>query len=116
MVVYYCKKCGFVSDPDVGMKNRCPGCGDNSMHYLDGSLNEILNHVSEHRAVLEQGAQKTSTNIAMDAIAAIKGALRIKTLWMPPKDDRIIAENKHYEEYVALKKITMGRRTQPARQ
>ncbi|MHC4463625.1 MAG: hypothetical protein ACYS30_19675 [Planctomycetota bacterium] len=42
ITVYFCANCGFVSEPNVGMKNKCPHCLKAGMNYLCGGLNEIV--------------------------------------------------------------------------
>ncbi len=43
MVVLYCDKCGWFSDPDVGIKNQCPFCRNpaESLRWVSGTKDEV---------------------------------------------------------------------------
>jgi uncharacterized OB-fold protein len=42
VVVLYCEKCGWFSDPDVGVKNECPYCRNTeSLRWVSGSKGEV---------------------------------------------------------------------------
>jgi len=44
--VYICKKCMFVSEPNIGMKNQCPNC-KNKLYFIRGKGNDVWARVKE---------------------------------------------------------------------
>jgi hypothetical protein len=64
---------------------------------IDAAAKRIAELEAENAALKTGGTQLASTNSAMDAIAAIQGALRIESLWLPH-----IIDEEHKGEAEAL--------------